>query len=127
MRVFTYAVPGLAAAVAAAFALLAVPVEPLGNVDSNNDRKLSYQELTQAYPDVSRTLFASMDFSRDSFLDGAEYDAAATAGCLETRRLAASVLQHCLAPARCALDHHAGQVNAFESRPSLWAEENREA
>lgn len=56
MRVFTYAVPGLAAAVAAAFALLAAPVEPLGNVDSNNDRKLSYQELTQAYPDVSRTL-----------------------------------------------------------------------
>ncbi|WP_264210738.1 hypothetical protein [Leisingera thetidis] len=127
MRVFTYAVPSLAAALAAAFVLLAAPVEPLGNVDSNHDRKLSYQELTQAYPDVSRTLFASMDFSRDNFLDGAEYDAAATAGCLETRRLAVSVLQHCLAPARCNLDHHASQVIATKNRTSVWPEESREA
>ncbi|WP_141117883.1 hypothetical protein [Leisingera sp. JC1] len=127
MRVFTYAVPGLAAAVAAAFALLATPVEPLGNVVSNNDRKLSYQELTQAYPDVSRTLFASMDCSRDGFLDGAEYAAAASEGCLETRKLAASVLQHCLAPARCALDRHAGQVSTIKSGPSLWTEDSREA
>lgn len=127
MRVFTYAVPSLAAAFAAAFALLATPVEPLGNVDSNSDRKLSYQELTQAYPDVSRNLFASMDFSQDGFLDGAEYDAGATAGCLATRRLAASVLQHCLARARCALDHHAGQMSTIKSGPSFWTEESHEA
>ena len=127
MRVFTYAVPSLAAAFATAFAPRAAPVEPLGNVDANHDRKLSYQELAQAYPDVSRTLFASMDFSRDNFLDGREYDAAATAGCLETRKLAASVLKHCLAPARCALDHHPGQVSAIKSRPSHWSEESREA